>query len=132
MNRNLALILVALIFVVGGASAALAQHDHSADSAQASTPEGQVDSMQECQKHHLEGAAALDQAATTLARAKQLTDADQLKAAIESAERSIAEAEHHLSMCPMAQGAATDHSATHHSQHQQHNMKCMSKDSQSK
>ena len=131
MNKRLVLIVVVLVLTVSSASTALAQHNHSADSAQASTPEGQVDPMQECQKHHLEGAAALDQATTTLARAKQLTDADQLKAAIESAEKSIAEAKHHLSRCPMAQGAATDHSATDLSQHQQHKMKCTSKDSQS-
>lgn len=129
MNRNLALILVVLILVVGGASAALAQHDHSADSAQASTPEGQVDSMQECQKHHTEGAAAIDRAATNLARAKQLTDPEQIRAAIDSAENEIAEAKHHLSMCVMAQDGNTDHSTMDHPQHQQHKMKCMSKDS---
>lgn len=131
MNRRLALILVVLLLAVSGASVAFAQHDHSSAPAQASPPEGQDDPMEECQKHHAEGAAALDQAATTLARAEQSTDPDQVKAAIDSAKKSIAEAKHHLSMCPMAQGGTADHSATDQSQHLQHKMKCMSKGSKS-
>jgi hypothetical protein len=119
-----------LVLVVSGASSAFAQHNHSATSAQTSAPESQGDPMQECQKHHAEGAAALGQAATDLARAKQLTDADQMRAAIALAEKQIAQAKHHLSMCPMIQGGSTDLSAVDHSQHQQHKMKCMPKDSQ--
>lgn len=124
MNKRLALALVVLMF---GTTVVFAQHDHSAASAQANAHEGQADPMQECQKHHAESAAALDEAATTLSRAEQLTDPEQVKAAIESAQKSIAEAKHHLGMCPMVQGEMTTKGAMDHTQHK---MKCMSKDSQ--
>lgn len=131
MNRRSLLVAVVLVMSLS-VSTAFAQHTHSGSSAQASTPEIKDDPMQECQRHHAEGAAALDQAGATLARARQLTDADQMQAAIELSQKQIAEAKHHLSMCPMAQAGSMDHSAMDDSQHQQHKMKCMSKDSQSR
>lgn len=128
MKCRFTVILSLLVLVVLGTSAALAQHNHSAASAQASAPETQADPMQECQKHRAEVAAALDQAATSLARAKQLTEPEQVRAAIASAENQVAAAKHHLSMCPMAKDGSADHSRMDQSQHPQHKMDCMSKD----
>ena len=117
--------LIAVLFLVSFAGpTAFAQHNHSATAAQTSAPVTQSeDLIQQCHKHHMEGVAALDQAAANLAQAKQLFDPDDIRGAIDSAQKQIAEAKHHFGMCPMVQDGDVDHS--------QHKMKCMSKDSQS-
>ena len=129
MKRCAALIIAIVILLALSSSLALAQHQHSATPPQNTSSEVQPDPMQECQKHHAEATAALDQAVAKLGEAKRLSDG-QMRAAIESAEQQIGEAKHHLSMCPMAKGGSMDHSGTGVSQQQGHKMKCMSKDSQ--
>ena len=129
MNHRSALFIALMMLVSVSSSIALAQHQHSAAPAQTKAPDVQSDPMQQCQQHHAEGVDALDRAAKSLAQTKQLSDADQIRAAIDTAQQQIAEAKHHLSMCPMAQDGS-NHTGTDHSQHQGHKMKCMSKDSQ--
>lgn len=125
MKRLSALILTFMILLSLGGSIALAQHQQSATPTQASTSEAQADSMQDCLKQHAEGVAALDRATTSLAQAQGLSDASQMKAAIESAQQQLTKAKHDLSTCPMR-----DMSGRAHSQHPQNKMKCMSGDSQ--
>lgn len=117
--------ILVLAFLSLGSSIALAQYQHSAMPAQASTSAVQANPMQECHKSHAEGLTALDRAAASLAQTQKLSDAGEIKATIESAQQQIAEAKHLLSTCPMR-----DMSGTAQSQHQQNTMKCMSEETQ--
>ena len=129
MTKRFAYILAVSFLIMVGASTALAQHNHSGASPQAAP---QAEPVQECQKHHSESLAALDEAAASLANAKQATDPAQMRVAIDSADKQIAAAKHHLNMCPMVQDGTADRKADSPEQQRGRKMKCMSNDSQSK
>jgi hypothetical protein len=101
-----------LSMVVINTSLAFAQHDHN-------RPQGNSsDMMQQCQKHHSEIASLVNQAAQTLADARQLGSLEEMRSAIDKAQSQLNEMKHHISMCPMSMAETPDKTNEH--------MKCMS------
>lgn len=139
-KSHLSLTLIVILVGILWSLNVYAQHQHDAmsDQGQAAAAgkqtdnaEANTDPMQECQKHHADGTAALAQAETTLEQARSMTDPAQMKSAIETAQEQIGQAKHHFGMCPMnrSTGENHDHISGTHRGHE--GMKCMDRDSQS-
>lgn len=128
MKMRAIAILPILVLSLTFAAAGYAQHTHLSQAAPAK--ESSANPMQECQKHHAEGSAALDQAEASLLKLKGTSLSDETRAAIDSAEQQIATAKHHLSMCPMANGKMMESGGMSANQPSE-KMKCMSKVSKS-
>lgn len=105
-----------LALLVVSASLLFAQHDHGAS--QGVSPH--MTMMRECQKHQSEMTSLVDQMSKTLADAKELSNPEDMRAAMENAQSQLAEMKQHISMCPMANGMT--HGSRGHMQHS----KCMS------
>jgi hypothetical protein len=100
-----------LAVLVMSASVLLAQHDHGASQGGSS----HMTTMQECQKHQSEMTALVDRMSKTLADAKELSNPEDMRAAMENAQSQLAEMKQHISMCPMANGMM--HDSRGHMQH---------------
>lgn len=108
-------VFIAFAFVVVmSSSLVFAQHDHS------NSPATPSDMMQECQKHQSEIAALVDQMSTTLAEAREQSDLDKIRAAMDKVQSQLGEIQHHMNMCPMAKSGAS-----HDSDQPMSHMKCM-------
>jgi hypothetical protein len=105
-----------LAVLVMSASVLLAQHDHGASQGGSS----HMTTMQECQKQQSEMTALVDRMSKTLADAKQLSNPEDMRAAMENAQSQLAEMKQHINTCPMANGMMHDSHG-----HMQHS-KCMS------
>lgn len=116
MKSHTKVFFAVLASLVMSASLLLAQHDHGAS--QAVSPHMAM--MQECQKHQSELTALMDQMSKTLADAKELSNPEDMRAAMENAQSQLAEVKHHIGRCPMANGMTNDSHG-----HMQHS-KCMS------
>ncbi len=100
-------ILTVFLALVLGTGVAVAQHDHSAmTDPSPSTPTSPTsrDMMKSCQKHGSETMAALDKLEMTIARGRESKDPATMRAALDAAHEQLAEAKHHMSMCPMMSG----------------------------
>lgn len=104
-----------LALLVMSASLLFAQHNHGAS--QGASPE----MMQECQKHRSEMTALVDQMSKTLTDAKELSNPEEMRAAMENVQSQLAEMKQHMDMCPMAKGGMMHDSGGHTK-----GMKCMS------
>ena len=120
-------ILTALVLSLTLAAAGYAQHNHLSQAAPAT--DSSANPMQECQKHHTEGVAALDEAEASLAKLKGTSLSAETRAAIDSAEQQIATAKHHFSMCPMTEQMMESGGMS--ASQPPEKMKCMSKASKS-
>lgn len=96
MKSRTKVFFAVLALLVMSASLLFAQHNHGAS--QGASPE----MMQECQKHRSEMATLVDQLSKTLADAKELSNPEEMRAAMEKAQSQLAELEQHMEMCPMA------------------------------
>lgn len=107
-------VFLALVLCTG---AAVAQHDHSAMTEQPQiTPTSPTsrDMMKSCQKHGSETMAALDKLENTIAAGRESKDPAKMKAALDTAHEQLAEAKHHMSMCPMMSGGNTQQGDMEH------------------
>lgn len=109
--------LAVLALVISAAAAA--QHDHKAMTSQAQSKSGSEEMIKSCQKHGSETAAALDKLDKTIASGRQSDDPAKMKAALNEAQTQLAEARHHMSMCPMMSGAPMQHGNMQHMDHMQ-------------
>ncbi len=118
MVRLLKQAMVLLVTMAVVAGLALAQHTHAAMTegvqGQQSTSE---DMMKSCQKHGSETMAALDKLEKTIASGRESSDPLKMKAALDQAQKELAEAKHHMSMCPMMSGGMMHHGNMDHMQH---------------
>lgn len=109
--------LAVLALVISAAAAA--QHDHNAMTSQAQSKSGSEEMIKNCQKHGSEAAAVLDKLDKTIASGRQSDDPAKMKAALNEAQAQLAEARHHMSMCPMMSGASMQHGNMQHMDHMQ-------------
>jgi hypothetical protein len=104
-----------LVLMVTSASLLFAQHNHSGS--QELGPE----KMQECQMHHSEISALVDQASQTLAEGREQSNPEAMRAALDKVQVQLGEIKRHMSMCPMAKAGTTQESGGHTNRR-----KCMS------
>jgi hypothetical protein len=97
-NKAVLTVLLALIL---GAGAAVAQHDHAAITDPSQSKPDSTDMMNACHKHSSEAMAALDKLEKTIAEGRESNDPAKMKAALDTAQKQLAEAKHHMNMCPM-------------------------------
>jgi hypothetical protein len=57
------------------------------------------DMMKDCMKHHQAGMKSIDQMSKTLEGAKQSSDPDKMRAAIDQAQKQLAEMKDHMAVC---------------------------------
>ena len=121
-------VAVLTVLVIALSATSYAQHKHTP--APASATDAAVNPMQDCQKHHAEGVAALDEAEASLSKLKEESLSVEARAAIDSAKQQITAAKHHLSMCPMSEGQMMGSGGMNPNLSPE-KMKCMSKSSKS-
>jgi hypothetical protein len=127
MVKTSNVILTVLLALVLGAGVAVAQQDHMAMPDQSGKPNPE-DMMKACHKHSAESMAALDKLEKTIATGRESNDPAKMKAALDTAQKQLAEAKHHMSMCPMMSGNM-QHGGMEHMNHMDH-MKGMSDESE--
>jgi hypothetical protein len=93
--------LMALLTLVLSAGVAMAQQEHAAMTDQSQTKPGSEDMMKGCHKHGSEAMVALDKLEKTIAAGRESNDPVKMKAALNTAQKQLAEAKHHMGMCPM-------------------------------
>ena len=103
------IVLTTLLTLVLGAGAAVAQHDHSAMTDQTQGKPGSEEMMKGCQKHGSETTAALDKLEKTIAAGRETKDPAKMREALDAAQKQLAEARHHMSMCPMMKDGGMEH-----------------------
>jgi hypothetical protein len=101
--------LTTFLTIVLGAGAAMAQHDHSAMTDQPQGKPGSEEMMKGCQRHGSETMAALDKLDKTIAEGRETKDPTKMRAALDTAQKQLAEARHHMSMCPMMKDGGMEH-----------------------
>lgn len=124
MARTMKAFLMVFLAVVVSAGVAIAQHNHAAMTEQSQSTPSSEDMMKSCQKHGSETRAALDKLEKTIAAGRESSDPARMKAALDQAQAQLAEAKHHMSMCPMMSGSAMPQGSMQHMNHM--NMKGMS------
>jgi hypothetical protein len=97
-------LLTVLLAVVLSAGVAMAQQDHAAMTDQSQTKPGSEDMMKSCQMHRSGTMAALDKLEKTIAAGRKSKNPAKMKAALDAAQKQLAEAKHQMSMCPMMSG----------------------------
>jgi hypothetical protein len=63
--------------------------------------------------------AALDKLEKTIAAGRESNDPAKMKAALDQAQTQLAEAKHHMSMCPMMSDGMMHHGNMDHMEHMQ-------------
>jgi hypothetical protein len=119
-------VMTVLLTLVLGIGAAVAQHDHGAMTDQSQNKPNSEDMMKACHKHGSEASAALDKLEKTIAAGRESNDPARMRAALDTAQKQLAEARHHVSMCPMMSSGNMQHGSMDHMDH----MKNMSGDSE--
>jgi hypothetical protein len=97
-------LLTVLLSLVLSAGVAMAQQDHAAMTDQSQTKPGSEDMMKGCQMHRSGTIAALDKLEKTIAAGRKSKDPSKMKAALDAAQKQVAEAKHQMSRCPMMSG----------------------------
>jgi sugar diacid utilization regulator len=120
-----AFLTVLLAFVLS-AGVAVAQQDHMAMPDQSQGKPNSEEMMKACHRHGAESMAALDQLEKTIAAGRESNDPAKMKAALETAQKQLAEAKHHMSMCPMMGGGQMQDGGMDHMDH----MKGMTNDTE--
>lgn len=105
--RNITKLAIVTLALLLSAGLVLAQHNHAAS--QSNRAASGDDMMKACQKHGSETMAALDKLEKTIAAGRDSNDPSKMKAALDDAQKQLAEAKHHMSMCPMMSGATMQH-----------------------
>ncbi len=126
MVKTSNVILTVLLALVLGAGVAVAQQDRMAMPDQSQAKPNSEDMMKACHKHGAESMAALDKLEKTIAAGRESNDPAKMKAALDTAQKQLAEAKHHMSMCPMMSGGNMQHGGMEHMDH----MKGMSDESE--
>jgi hypothetical protein len=114
MMTRVLLVTTALLLSV---TLVVAQHNHAATTNQLASQGADNDMMASCQKHGTETMAALDRLEKTIAAGRESNDSAKMKAALEQAQTQLAEAKHHMAMCPMRKGGKMHHGSMDHMQH---------------
>jgi GTP-binding protein EngB required for normal cell division len=109
MTRTTTRVLIALTALLLTATIVVAQHDHAATTNQSGSQAADNDMMKSCQKHGTETMAAFDKLDKTIAAGRESNDPAKMKAALDQAQTQLAEAKHHMSMCPMTSGGKMQH-----------------------
>lgn len=107
--RNRTRILIGMAVLLLSATLVVAQHNHGGSTDQSAQQTSSEDMMKSCQKHGSETMAALDKLEKTIAAGRESNDPARMKAALDQAQSQLAEAKHHMSMCPMMGGAGMMH-----------------------
>ncbi len=97
-------VLTVFLALVLSAGVAVAQQDHAAMTDQSQTKPGSEDMMKGCQMHRSGTMAALDKLEKTIAAGRKSKDPAKMKAALDTAQKQLAEAKHQMSMCPTMSG----------------------------
>ena len=119
-SRRTIAFIVAVFILVASTSVLFAQHTH------AGTQDAPTDMMQQCQKNRSDMSALVEQISETLASAKEQSNPEEIRAAVEKAQSQLAEIKQHMSMCPMTKDGIMADSDGH-----MKSRKCMSKGQQS-
>jgi hypothetical protein len=110
-------ILAVFLAVVLSAGVAVAQQDHSSMTDQPQSTSSSDDMMKGCHKHGSESMAALDKLGKTIATGRESNDPAKMKAALDTAQTQLAEAKHHMNMCPMMNGGKMQSGGMEHMGH---------------
>src|SRR5579883_2860 len=107
-SRRVIVFILALFMFVGTTPGVFAQHNRNAMS-----PGTSPDIMEQCRKQRSEMAALVDQMSETLTAGRELSNPEEMRAAIEKAESQLTEIRQHMSTCPMTNDGVTSDSGGH-------------------
>jgi hypothetical protein len=97
----------------------MAQHNHAAMTSESQTTQTSDDMMKSWRKHGSETMATLDKLEKTINAGRESNDPAKMKAALSEAQAQVAEAKHHMSMCPMMSGGTMQQGNMQHMNHMQ-------------